>query len=72
MRVSTSDFFNGSVTAMLDNQSSLSKTQLQLSTGRRILTPADDPSGSQQVLNLNQAIETTTRSILEWVAEVKK
>jgi flagellar hook-associated protein 3 FlgL len=61
MRVSTSQFFNSSVNAMLDDQSNLSKTQQQLSTGRKILTPADDPTGSQLVLSLNQTIETTTQ-----------
>lgn len=61
MRISTSQFFNSSVNAMLDNQSTLSKTQLQLSTGRRILTPADDPTGSEQILNLNQVVENTNQ-----------
>lgn len=61
MRVSTSQFFSTSVNAMLDNQSSLSKTQLQLATGRKILTPADDPTGSDQILNLTQLVDSTTQ-----------
>ncbi len=59
MRISTSQIYQGSLNSILDNQSSLVKTQLQLSTGRRILTPADDPAGSATVLDLNQAIEAT-------------
>lgn len=61
MRVSTSQFFSTSVNAMLDNQSTLSKTQLQLSTGRKILTPSDDPTGSDQILNLTQLVDNTTQ-----------
>jgi len=59
MRISTSQMFNGSLNAMLDNQASVAKTQLQLSTGRRMLTAADDPAASAEVLNLNQAIAST-------------
>jgi flagellar hook-associated protein 3 FlgL len=59
MRISTAQLFNGSLTAMLDNQSSLSKTQLQMSTGRRILTPADDPAGSAAILDLGKTVEAT-------------
>ncbi|HWR88498.1 MAG TPA: flagellar hook-associated protein FlgL [Acidiferrobacterales bacterium] len=59
MRISTSQIFQGSLNAMLDNQSSLTHTQLQMSTGRRILTPSDDPVGSAAVLDLNQAIDNT-------------
>lgn len=56
MRVSTAQLYQASLNAMLDNQSSLAKTQLQLSTGRKILTPADDPAGSAEILNLGQAL----------------
>jgi flagellar hook-associated protein 3 FlgL len=59
MRISTAQIYQGSLNAMLDNQSSLSHTQLQMSTGRRILTPSDDPVGSAAVLDLNQAIDNT-------------
>lgn len=59
MRVSTSQMQFESINAMLDQQAKLSKTQLQLSSGRRILTPSDDPSGSKQILDLGQAIAVT-------------
>lgn len=59
MRVSTSQMHETSLAAMLDQQSQINKTQLQLSTGRRILTPADDPTGSAQVLDLSQQIKAT-------------
>jgi flagellar hook-associated protein 3 FlgL len=59
MRISTAQMYQASLNAMLDNQSSVTKTQLQLSTGRRILTPADDPAGAAEALDLTQLIEAT-------------
>lgn len=59
MRLSTSQIFQQSVTSMLNKQSELAKTQQQLSTGQKILTPSDDPGGATRLLNLNQVIETT-------------
>lgn len=56
MRISTSQLYQTSLQALLDNQSNLGKTQLQLSTGRKILTPADDPAGSAEILDLGQAL----------------
>lgn len=56
MRISTSQIEKRGVNAILDQQSSLSKTQLQLASGKRILTPADDPSGAAQALELNKSI----------------
>ena len=43
MRISTSGFYQRGVDAILDQQSALSKTQLQLATQKRVLTPSDDP-----------------------------
>jgi len=61
MRLSTSQFYDRGLSAMLDQQSVLSKTQLQISTGRRILTPSDDPVGAANVIDLSQGIARTNR-----------
>ena len=58
MRISTSQMQDRGVTAMLDGQSELSKTQQQLATGKRILTPSDDVYGTTQILALNRVIDT--------------
>jgi flagellar hook-associated protein 3 FlgL len=58
MRISTNQIYNQSLSAMLDQQAGLSHTQLQVSTGRRVLTPADDPIQAAHILDLKQAIET--------------
>ncbi len=59
MRIATSQLFQSSITAMLDKQADLAKTQLQLATGERILAPSDDPAAASTVLQLDQLIATT-------------
>jgi len=54
MRISTSHIFNQNLTSMLNQQAELSRTQQQLSTGKRILNPSDDPAGSVEILNLQR------------------
>ena len=54
MRVSTLQSFNKGLNSILDNQSQVNKTQQQVSTGRRVLTPADDPIAATKILQLQQ------------------
>lgn len=54
MRISTNTLFTLGQTRISELQSGLMKTQQQISSGRRILSPADDPIGASQVLNLDQ------------------
>jgi flagellar hook-associated protein 3 FlgL len=61
MRLSTSQIFQQAVTAMQTRQSEMANTQLQLATGKKNLTPSDDPVAATRVLNLNQVIETTAQ-----------
>ena len=55
MRISTNILYSTGVSRITDLQSSLSRTQEQIATGRRIVTPSDDPVGAAQVLLTNQA-----------------
>lgn len=55
-RLSTYWIYNRPVQDMLQLQTQVNKTQEQISSGKRILTPADDPVGSARVLQLNQEI----------------
>jgi flagellar hook-associated protein 3 FlgL len=61
MRISTSWIFQQGVNAMLDKQTALAKTQLQLATGQKILKPSDDPTAATRVLDLNQVIDTISQ-----------
>ncbi len=74
MRIATSMAYSQGVSAMNTQNFNLNKTMLQMSTGKRIVVPSDDPSGSARVLGLNQAKSrtekfqeniSTTRSSLE-------
>ncbi len=61
MRVSTNTMYSAGVARMNELQTSLLKTQQQVATGRRILTPADDPLGAAQALNLSQGQSMNTQ-----------
>ena len=61
LRISTQMITERSLSSMLRQQSDLSETQLQLSTGRRVLTPSDDPASAARVLGLNSAIDTLSQ-----------
>lgn len=56
MRISTHQLQQQGINTVLRQQTLVSKTQQQLSTGQRILTPADDPVGASRALELTQAI----------------
>lgn len=55
MRVSTNMLYDLGVNTINQQYSDLLKIQQQLSTGRRILTPSDDPIASARALNVSQA-----------------
>ncbi|MFN4262396.1 MAG: flagellar hook-associated protein FlgL [Thioalkalivibrionaceae bacterium] len=46
MRISTNQIFTGGIDAIQRGQFDLNRTALQLGTGRRILTPSDDPANA--------------------------
>jgi flagellar hook-associated protein 3 FlgL len=56
MRISTNTFIEGSVGRLTDLQSKISKVQQQISTGKRLITPSDDPIAAAQVVEINQSI----------------
>lgn len=55
IRLSTNMLFERGTTHLLRNQSELYNTQNQISTGRKILTPQDDPVGAVRVLEVTQS-----------------
>lgn len=55
-RVSTYWIYQRPVNDMLALQAQVAKTSEQLSTGKKLLSPADDPVGSARVLQLDQEI----------------
>lgn len=57
MRISTQSIYNNATSQLNTLQSALARTQNQLSTNRRILTPADDPVASARALEVSQSKE---------------
>lgn len=56
MRISTQQMFGRGLDSMQDVNSQLQKTQMQISTGKRLLTPSDDPVASARIVQLNQEL----------------
>lgn len=59
MRISTAHSQQISVNAILNQQATLAKTQLQISSGLKNLSPADDPLAAKKVLDLQAEIDKT-------------
>jgi flagellar hook-associated protein 3 FlgL len=57
MRISTGQLYDRSIQAVLDNQADLSNIQQQLSSGKKLLRPSDDPVGAAQVIRLTEQID---------------
>lgn len=54
-RITLSQIFSQGLRGLLSSQSQLYKTQNQISSGQRVLTPSDDPVAAAQILQLGQA-----------------
>ena len=61
MRISTQTIFETGTAQLGTLQSQLAKTQMQLSTNRRMLTPADDPIASARALEVTQSQSVNTQ-----------
>ena len=61
MRISTQTLFDSGAARIGDLQSSLYKTQQQLATGRRVLTPSDDPIATARALEVAQSQSRNTQ-----------
>ena len=56
MRISSMQQFQQGVNGILKNQEIVNRSQQQISSGKSILTPADDPIASTRILQLQQDI----------------
>ncbi len=54
MRISTGQIFQQGLTAMLNQQNELVKTQQQIASGKKFTSPADDPVAAVQILNFER------------------
>lgn len=63
MRISTNTIYESGLARMTESQAKLMKVQQQVASGKRILSPADDPVGAARVLNLTQSQELNAQYI---------
>ncbi len=63
MRISSTTFHDDAVAQMDALQAQLARTQQQLSTGSKIQSAADDPSGMAQVNQMNVEISASTQYV---------
>ena len=61
MRISTNSLYESNVSRIGDTQSSLAKVQQQIASGKRLLSPADDPLGAARALDLTQSQAMNTQ-----------
>jgi len=61
MRISTSGAFQRGLSLMQQLQATLDRTQRQISSGRRILNPSDDPISSLRALELKETLSRLTQ-----------
>jgi len=63
MRIATRTIYENGVSQLNTLQAQLQKTQMQLSTGRRVVTPSDDPVASARALEVSQSKEMNTQYV---------
>jgi flagellar hook-associated protein 3 FlgL len=63
MRISTNQIFEGGALGIQSNQANLFRLQNQMSTGRRMLSPADDPVAAAQALIVTQTKEVSLQQM---------
>lgn len=57
MRIATTQIYQNATTQMLDQQANLNKTQVQLGSGKKIVSPADDPAAASEVIARQSQID---------------
>lgn len=61
MRISSNTIFDSNVAALNQQQARLLQTQQQITSGRRLLTAADDPVAATRALEISQSDATNTQ-----------
>ena len=56
MRISSLQVFNAGVRQMNDAQAAVQRSQAEISSGKRVITPADDPSAAALALQIEQSL----------------
>lgn len=60
-RIATANYFQRNVAQLQTRQANLDRAQLELSTGKKIINPSDDPTGANTVIRLKKEIQVSDR-----------
>lgn len=61
MRISTNQFFNTSMNNIQENQQKLAQTQEQLSSGKKLLRPSDNPTDMNRAIRLTEELASVSQ-----------
>lgn len=62
-RIATANYFDRNLVNLQQRQSGLDRAQLELSTGKKIIRPSDDPTGANSAIRLRKEIDVSDRYI---------
>ncbi len=68
MKISTNQFFERALFQMTERQNSLSQVQAQLSTGKQIVQPSDEPDRAGAVLRIKSIVDRQDRHLEALIA----
>lgn len=57
MRLSSVQIFQQGISGILEQQAKLNQTEQQVASGKKILTPSDDPAAAVQIMDINEDLE---------------
>ena len=60
-RISTTQMQQNAINAMLKQHETLSRTQQQVATGKKIFKPSEDPVAASRVVNLNDTLSSVNQ-----------
>lgn len=63
VRIATANYYARNMANLQSRQSGLDRAQLELSTGKRVIRPSDDPTGANSMIRLRKEIQVSERYI---------
>ena len=63
-RIATSNYYQRNLANLQTRQSGLDRAQLEMSTGKQIIRPSDDPTGANSMIRLRKELEVSERYIV--------
>lgn len=63
MRIGTANFYQRSLVNLQTRQSNLDRAQEELSSGKKVIRPSDDPVASNSIIKLKKELEVSNRYI---------